>query len=162
MDYKKIQNLLEKYWEGNTSIQEENILQEYFESNMIEKEHLPYQSFFLFRKKERNKKISSDFSIVPKHETVKTIHIRSKKWLAAACIIFISGFFIWTQHNNTEKEKFANVIEINNKEDAYAITLETLRFVSTKLNKGTSKAAEKIDKVKTINRFIKQPKDKNH
>jgi len=46
MDFKKIDNILNKYFEGLTSLEEEKILKEYFASDNIAEEHYPYKAMF--------------------------------------------------------------------------------------------------------------------
>ncbi|HML85676.1 MAG TPA: hypothetical protein PKE52_11005 [Bacteroidales bacterium] len=48
-----ILELLDKYNEAETSLQEEHILQEYFLSDSVDKDLLPYKSLFTFLKNEQ-------------------------------------------------------------------------------------------------------------
>ena len=50
MDYKNINNLLEKYWEGESSLQEEETLKQYFNHGTVAPELEQYQSLFQYFK----------------------------------------------------------------------------------------------------------------
>ncbi len=156
MDYKKIQILLEKYWDGKTSLEEEKTLRDYFNSETIDKNLIQYKSLFNFIKKEQKIKINPSFSIDLNKGKVR--NLSWKRYLAVACVFLISGFFIWNFNAEKTNHDIAQIGEIENPEEAYQIAKEALYLVSMKLNHGTSKASEKINKVKDINRFIKYKK----
>ncbi|HFB99837.1 MAG TPA: pyruvate ferredoxin oxidoreductase, partial [Phaeodactylibacter sp.] len=61
MDYKNISQLLEKYWEGETSLQEENTLKQYFNQENVAQELQEYQPLFQFFKEEQDLVMSDDF-----------------------------------------------------------------------------------------------------
>jgi hypothetical protein len=44
----KITKLLDKYWEGDTSLEEEHEIKQYFLSDNIDKQHLQYKGLFVF------------------------------------------------------------------------------------------------------------------
>ena len=43
-----IDNLLEKYWEGETSVEDEKVLKQYFKSSDVEEEHAAFKDLFVF------------------------------------------------------------------------------------------------------------------
>lgn len=160
MDYNTIQILLKKYWEGETSLKEEKILFNYFNQEIIDKRLIQYQSIFKYIKKEKKKELKTTLNneLITKN-IPKTIPINNwKKWAAAASIILISGLFIWNYNISNNDKKMAQVKEIQDPEVAYQITKEALMLVSSKLNKGAKTAAEKVHKVKEINRYVKTKK----
>ena len=53
MDYNNIKQILEKYWEGETSLQEENLLHEYFNSDDVVEELKDVQPMFQYFKEEQ-------------------------------------------------------------------------------------------------------------
>jgi hypothetical protein len=61
MDYKNINHLLEKYWEGETSLQEEETLQQYFNHGNVAPQLEQYQSLFQYFKEEQDVMISDGF-----------------------------------------------------------------------------------------------------
>ena len=46
MDYKYIEQLLERYWEGETTLQEEAILRTFFNQEDVPAGLMKYKSFF--------------------------------------------------------------------------------------------------------------------
>jgi hypothetical protein len=60
MDYKYIEQLLERYWEGETSLQEENILRTFFSQPEIPEEFQKFQALFICQE-EKEEMMSDDF-----------------------------------------------------------------------------------------------------
>lgn len=52
MDYKYIEQLLDSYWNGETSLEEENILRTFFSQDNIPGNLLKYQDLFVYEREE--------------------------------------------------------------------------------------------------------------
>lgn len=61
MDYKYIEQLLERYWQCETSLQEEEQLRSFFAGEEVPEHLLPYQSLFVYQLDQQEVKISDDF-----------------------------------------------------------------------------------------------------
>ena len=61
MDYKHIEQLLERYWQCETSTEEENSLREFFMGNDVPKELEPYRDIFVYQSVQQKVEISSGF-----------------------------------------------------------------------------------------------------
>lgn len=61
MDYKYIEQLLEKYWNCETSVEEEQILRSFFRQREIPGHLLRYKSLFAYQEAEMEKKLGDDF-----------------------------------------------------------------------------------------------------
>lgn len=61
MDYKYIEQLLERYWECETSLQEESILRSFFTQDDVPSHLKPYQALFLAEGEMSNEHLSDDF-----------------------------------------------------------------------------------------------------
>lgn len=62
MDYKYIEQLLERYWKCETSLEEEEILRAFFSQKDIPVTLLPYKSLFTYGQKEKETEIlGNDF-----------------------------------------------------------------------------------------------------
>ncbi len=157
MDYNAIQNLLNQYFKGETSLEEENQLRQYFNSTNVDKRLVHFQSLFQFTQKEKGLQSPTQLgaTILKSVKEGRVIGMSWKKWMAAACIILVSGLVIWN-YTRQEEKRYAAVKEIQDPELAYQITKEALMLVSNKLNDGASKAADKVKKVKEMNRFVKE------
>lgn len=128
MELAKIENLLEKYFEAETSIQEEAILQEYFAKDEVPEHLKQYKEIFNFFSNSLLE--TSSRTIALKKETKRTISI---KWLSiAAMLVFFVGIYSVYQKSETEKEE-ARL--------AYMETQKALDLISQSLNKGTGAIA---------------------
>lgn len=61
MDYKYIEQLLERYWKCDTSLQEEEQLRSFFAGEDIPAHLLPYRDLFVYQLAQKEVKISDDF-----------------------------------------------------------------------------------------------------
>lgn len=61
MDYKYIEQLLEKYWNCETSLEEEQILRAFFHQKEIPAHLVRFQSLFAFQKEEKERTLGDDF-----------------------------------------------------------------------------------------------------
>lgn len=131
MNIKKTKALLEKYFEGKTTLQEEYELSEMLSDSSLPKELQQYNILFDFFKVEKNNTVSDNFE--QELDTAIQNDIKNKKKLysifsIAASVIIIIGIsfssFFNTKHYNQEK-----VI-------AYHQTNEALIYMSHYLNVG--------------------------
>lgn len=61
MDYKYIEQLLERYWECQTTLEEEAILRKFFAQEDIPASLLPYRDVFLAEEEMAGERLSEDF-----------------------------------------------------------------------------------------------------
>jgi len=61
MDYKYIEQLIEKYWACETSCEEEQILRSFFHQKEIPSHLMRYKSLFVYQSEEKEIKLGSDF-----------------------------------------------------------------------------------------------------
>ena len=129
MELARIENLLEKYFEAETSIKEEAILQEYFSKEDVPEHLMQYREIFNFFNNSSLETSSRTIELTK--ETKKTISI---KWLSiAAMLVFFIGIYSVYQQNQVEKEE-ARL--------AYMETQKALDLISQSLNKGTGAVAQ--------------------
>lgn len=128
MELAKIENLLEKYFEAETSIQEEATLQEFFTQDEVPEHLKQYKEMFNFFSNSSLE--TSNRSIQLTKESKRTISI---KWLSiAAMLVFFIGIYAVYQQSEAEKEE-ARL--------AYMETQKALDLISQSLNKGTGAIA---------------------
>ncbi len=60
MDYKYIEQLLERYWECETSLEEEEILRAFFSQKDVPARLLPYQGLFTYEQEMRRTSVLGD------------------------------------------------------------------------------------------------------
>lgn len=165
MATEKIKNLLDKYFEGETSLDEEKILKNYFlDQRHIAEEFKSFAHLFTFIEEE--KKITApklELTLQPKLKT-KKFSLSSSKWkvAASAAILIVAGFFV-TKQFKTSKPLIAQhnkarirVYDVgDNPEEALNATLFALNKASHKLNKGKTAAEESLLKIKKSTSIFK-------
>lgn len=60
MDYKYIEQLMERYWNAETSLEEEEILRTFFSQKDVPAALLPYQDLFAYQQTAREEKMPGD------------------------------------------------------------------------------------------------------
>ena len=60
MDYKYIEQLLERYWRCETSLQEEEILRLFFSQEEVPADLLPYKDLFVYGQKQKEADVLGD------------------------------------------------------------------------------------------------------
>jgi len=124
MDYKNINKIINKYFEAETSLQEENLLKEYFMSDNIVSEHIQYKPLFLFYEEEAKQLIPTPIQIDRFRKK------RNYKLATAAVLILGIGFF-----SILFKEQTLHKNQLANKESKKEIYKEVKKY-SSDLNKG--------------------------
>jgi hypothetical protein len=155
MDEIKIRELLDKYWEGETSLEEERELSSYFVSSQVTDEFAPFIPLFAFFEEGRN--IRMEVSVVqpPMEETKgKIVNIRWLISIAASIAIFLAVFFINKNISTEQSAQYAFEDTYQTPEEAYAEVKKALLYVSTKMNKGVSTAAESLEKMEPLDKII--------
>lgn len=99
MDYKYINQLLERYWRCETSLEEENILRAFFSQEDIPADLKRFQPLFAYAEKESEKNVLGDdfdsklMAVINKAEPVKarviTLPQRMKPLFKAAAVVAI-------------------------------------------------------------------------
>lgn len=146
MDLKKIRALLEKYYNGDSTLEEESLLRNYFLSDSVDQEFAADKDIFLYQNQEtqHNEDIPDisdelwhELQNNPTHKTksnnkIGYFYLR----IAASIIIIIGSFFLIKNqvfNKNTEMQ-FTDTYD--NPELAYQQAKETLLYVSAMLNAG--------------------------
>lgn len=137
-----INELLEKYWEGETTIKEENVLKSYFKSGQVAENHQPFTEMFAFFDLQSQITYSEsegrEKQLDGKTDT-KVIQLQIRRWLsivAAALVLVIGAVFVVNNlKQETHTQQFANINEIEDPEEALRVTKEALALVSKKFRK---------------------------
>lgn len=161
---KEIRKILDRFYAGETTLEEERILQEYFSSASIPEELLPERD--LFRSLEAasnqvavpenlNKKILGRIDQLEKKEVrTRRISIYALSGLAAGLLVVIAlyvGYFNSGQSNRMASQELTDTYD--NPADAYEEAKKTLAYVSSKLNTGTSE----LEYVKKVTKTTSDP-----
>ncbi|HLA56976.1 MAG TPA: hypothetical protein VK623_12800 [Flavobacterium sp.] len=125
MELHKIELLLEKYFEGETSIAEENELKDYFSSTDVAQHLEQYKPMFGY------------FTIAKEQTSAHTIPLKAKKrnvaWLSiAASVVVLLGVGTFAYFNNQPED----LGTYDNPEIAMKETQKALALLSGNVNKG--------------------------
>ena len=173
MDYKKVNELLEKYFDGETSLQEETMLSTYFNENEVAADLQQYQPLFQYFKEEQAIQLSDDFEnrlatalekleAQPTEAKIKKMPFISQlRRIAAAAVIIFGAFMAYQQINQPPAEedlatndKFAPY-DAMTEQEAYERTKAALMLISNKLNTSTQKAAKGFIEVRNATNKVK-------
>jgi len=133
MELKLVEQLLEKYFQGATTIAEEKQLKAYFSSNDVAPHLAKYQSLFGYFETQKGTQFEQKLPLQPrKQNTVKWIGI-------AASFIVLFGlatfYFYPSKTENVELGTFQNP------EEAFIATQKALLMVSEQVNVGMESVA---------------------
>jgi hypothetical protein len=181
MDEKRIQELLAKFYEGNTSLEEERILEDYFSTeDVVPIEWGPEAELFSHRRKKRAEKPAADIgtrflesigeSEKPSRRIVPLRRLAYLSGAAAAIILLLGAIFLLSKPDLPDT--FASA------DEAYMETINTIKKVSTYWEMGTkdlkpigefskpvndlqnlskfSKGVEEMGNLRTINEGMEQ------
>jgi len=148
MELNKIESLLIKYDEGETSLSEEQILQQYFRTGQVPPHLKEYKLIFSYSEKAKNSTFEKNIVLPNRKKRFGFIAI-------AASIVIAMGIF-FAVNNSQEEMNQHNLGTIENPEEAYLKAKETLQLVSEALNTGREELTyvEEFDKAK--NKYIKE------
>jgi len=145
MNLKEIEALLEKFYEGATSLEEEQRLKEYFNEGNVPENLAEIQEQFVFyrqAREEMNPKIDVEQRLSEKIDKEKNSGSQRKKQriyyfvtgVAASILIFIGVYFQFIASNNSNT--FAMEDTYQDPEEAYTEAKKALLLVSEKFNAG--------------------------
>ena len=90
MDYKYINQLLDRYWKGETSLEEEEILRAFFSQDELPAELKPYQALFSYEMGEaKQEALGDEYTKKPNKAKVVSLTERLKPLFKAAAVVAI-------------------------------------------------------------------------
>lgn len=127
MESHNIRQLLEKYFDGETSIEDERILKDYFSSDAVAPEFSEYKDLFGFYSAEKKHTSTRRFSIK------KEANIRQVLSVAASVVVVVGiGFMLL----KTQPETNTDLGSFDDPEIAFIETQKALALIGQNLNKG--------------------------
>lgn len=125
----RIEQLLEKYFEAETSISEEKQLKEYFSSSDIAPHLEQYKSIFSYAVQEKQEQFRATISLTPKKR-------KNVVWISiAASVMVLLGVSVVT-FNNHNQPKPDDLGTYDDPEVAFKETQKALAMISEHVNKG--------------------------
>ncbi len=157
MNFRQIEKLLERYFNGETSLEEEKILKDFFKGGNIPPHLLSLKKQFeYFADEQKNNYLDERFDHkvldqITQNEKSNTRSIKLRRLytyssIAASIIIVLSIFFKFDPFSKKMDDTF------NDPQIAYEETKKALLFVSKVLNKGISP----VEKVASFDEGSKQ------
>ena len=132
MELMLIEQLIEKYFEGTTTIAEEKQLKFYFSSDAIAPNLVKYKTLFGYFETEKSNEFKQKIALEPRKPQVS-------KWIgiAAALVLFfgLATFFFYPTES-----KSADLGTYDNPEEALKATHKALLMVSEQVNIGMESA----------------------
>ena len=150
MELNKIEDILEKYFQGETSIAEENQLKEYFSSPNVAQHLEQYKPMFGYFSQAKEQKSTQEIPLQTKKQNVAWLSIA-----ASAVILLGIGTYFYVSENNKTNTAVASQTELGTYDDpekALKATQKALALLSSNVNVG-------IESVQYINEY-EQSKNK--
>ena len=129
MEFNKMEALLEKYFEGETSITEENVLKDYFSSSNVAEHLEQYRPLFGYFAEAKNQKLTKQVPLVSKKRKVAWLSI-------AASIVVILGIGTYTYFDTNTVKQNRELGTYDDPEEALAATQKALAMLSDNVNVG--------------------------
>ncbi|MFK8104951.1 MAG: hypothetical protein AB8G15_20705 [Saprospiraceae bacterium] len=166
MDYNQgqIKALLEKYWEGETSLAEEQMLKAFFAQPELPSVWQEEKAYFQFLQQEKSIRLTNEVEAKvlakikpqPRRLTRRSLVINLLR-AAAIALVFWSGMTYLQQADSLENKILAweDKYEPESPEEAYRQTKAALYLLSSSLNKGTKKAVQSVQRVQESTKVLK-------
>ncbi len=147
MDSRRIETLLEKYWSGETTLQEEYEVKAYLKEYGLPTGTDEESSYFQLLSAYEQRELSSDFDA---QVLTKIGHAKGRyrlpsalKAAAGAAILIAACFFIY-RYDTSRQLRLA---ELREAREAFELTKKALFLVSSELNRGANftKELEEFD-----------------
>lgn len=128
----RIERLLEKYFEAETSIAEEKELKDYFASSDVAQHLEQYKPVFGYALQAKQEQFTAKIPLTPKRDKKRNRVV----WLSvAASVIVLLGVGLFT-FNNYNQSEYQDLGTINDPEVAFRETQRALAMISESVNKG--------------------------
>jgi hypothetical protein len=152
MEFNKIETIIEKYFQGETTIAEEKELKKYFSSPNVAQHLEQYKPMFGY------------FSQVKEQKSKQEIPLKTNKrnvaWLsiaASAVVLLGIGTYFYTSEKNTKQAVAQSELgTYDNPEEALAATQKALALLSNNVNVGIGSVQYIKEYEQSKNKIFKQ------
>lgn len=134
MNNKKIEPLLDKYWNAESTLEEEKLIRQHYQNREVSES--PEAALFAYFEEQRQKTLQKPVAIRPRRRLVQMRYLLS---IAASVVILSIAYFGFTFSPDRGNP---NHLVADNPEDALQITLDALSIVNGSLEKGEQKVLE--------------------
>ena len=150
MNTNNINSLLEKYWNVETSIEEENILKAYFSSDRVADEHLQYKPLFQVYSNLAQVKLEGiEVAIQKPKEKVFSLNWwkEAKVMGIAASLLILISVGVFNIIPSTETQYAGKYTEISEEEEALEVTMEALAYLGIKFEESSRTIKTNVNKM---------------
>ncbi|WP_163407605.1 hypothetical protein [Flavobacterium ajazii] len=163
MELNKIENILEKYFQGETTIAEENELKEYFSSPDVAQHLEQYKPIFAYFSKVKEQTTTYEPESFARTGVAIPLQSRKRKvaWLSiAASVVLLLGigtyFFVSEQNNAAVVASQTELGTYDNPEEALKATQKALNLLSNNVNVGIESVQYIKEYEQSKNKIFKQ------
>ncbi len=154
----QVRLLMEKYWDGDTTLDEEKSLRGYYSAGKVSAEFEAYTPLFVFFDQSQSLKMESDIA-PPQPESIPgPARVISLKWwmqAAAAVIVLVGLFFVTRQQQQTSTtDMIAYEDTFEDPELAYEEFKKAMYYVSGKMNRGVTTTHRSMDKMEPLIKLL--------
>ena len=160
MESNRVEALLQKYFDGETSIDEEIELKEYFSSNQVAShltEHKPLFQHLANAKKQQSTNTEYKFKM---NKDQKIIKKRNFYWLSIAAsmlvLLGVGSYMFYASDNRIENDELGTY---DDPKVAFEETQKALSLLSLKVNVGIESVQYIEEYQNTKNRIFRSPKN---
>jgi hypothetical protein len=154
-----IRQLLEKYWNSESSLEEEKTLATYFNQPEVDQEFEAYKPLFNYFDEQRQLTIDLEDQIMSRISGSKEKEkgkIIGMPWrraisIAASLILILSVAIGVSQYRSQAKRDMGLVDTFQTPEEALEQTKAALLFLSQRMNKASDQAAKSLSKTQSLN-----------
>ncbi|MDP3679925.1 MAG: hypothetical protein Q8R22_03710 [Flavobacterium sp.] len=133
MELVKIEDLLEKYFQGETSIAEENELRNYFSSSNVAQHLEQYKPLFGYFSLAKEHQFTPEIPILPRPRDKK----RNVAWISiAASVVVLLGIGTYAYYSADVVNKNQDLGTYDDPEEAFRATQKALSLLSDNVNVG--------------------------
>lgn len=168
MGHEFIEQLLDRYFEGETSLAEEQQLREFFQQTEVPEHLLAYQPLFrYFEEEQAGKALGDDFDekllhqlmVQPRETPIRRLRLQSWALRAAAIVVLGIGLGWLLFPTAPTPPQTAGIdwskYEVQDPQEAFRITEAALLKASGELNRGASTAARQMKSLGEMGKFFK-------
>jgi len=167
MDSKEIGLLLEKYWNCETSLEEEKVLRNYFNGPDVPEQLKDAADLFRFFESERKRSLEENFD----HDVMKSVKkserstkvVSMVRWVqiariaAGVFVVVVAGYFVRNEIMKSKQQQAQVVDTFDDPKDALEETKKALMLIS----KSFGKAKEGAGKINLFNEAEEKISGKN-
>jgi hypothetical protein len=159
MDSKTIEALLEKYWNAETTLEEEQQLKEYFSNGNVHETMQPAAALFRFFDAEKNKSLNEKFDTAVTKELrkrregkiISMVSFRNVTRIAAGIVVVVAAtYFIRSEVRKSYPQELQDTY--SDPQMAFEETKKALKMISNSFGK----AKHETGKIKMFNEAEKK------